>query len=183
MHFYTIIIIIGVDVLWIIGYKQARKYHHGDLEQMEQAHQFPEGLLSTAQATHHCQASIPAAKRLIRNRWLAAFKTPRGPWHKEPGGLQRSPRQPRLLLGPISALYICILIINNSASIIKLFADLLAQDEGQGMGLGLPIYRRIVQEHHGTLEMSNTVGQGTTLCLTRSRTNGANGTYLRERTL
>ena len=43
--------------------------------------------------------------------------------------------------------------------------------EGKGTGLGLPICRRIVQEHHGTLEISSTVGQGTTLRLTLPATN------------
>jgi hypothetical protein len=151
---------------------------------MEQAYEFSERLLlSLGQAAHHCQASIPALKRWSRDGWLAAFKTPAEHCRKELQELQRSLRQYRLLLGPISALYICILIINEAPSIVKLFADLLTKEEGTGMGLGLAICRRVVQEHHGTSEISSTVGQGATLCLTLPRSNGSNGTYLRERRL
>jgi len=35
--------------------------------------------------------------------------------------------------------------------------------EGKGTGLGLPICRRIVQEHHGTFNIVSDVGQGTTV--------------------
>jgi len=35
--------------------------------------------------------------------------------------------------------------------------------EGQGTGLGLAICKRIVQEHHGVLEIASAVGQGTTV--------------------
>jgi PAS domain S-box-containing protein len=35
--------------------------------------------------------------------------------------------------------------------------------EGKGTGLGLPICRRIVQEHHGTFNIVSEVGQGTTV--------------------
>ncbi len=52
------------------------------------------------------------------------------------------------------------------------------KEEGKGTGLGLAICRRIMQEHHGTIEVSSTVGQGTTIRLTLSRTNGSNGLYL-----
>jgi signal transduction histidine kinase len=52
--------------------------------------------------------------------------------------------------------------------------------EGKGTGLGLAICRRIIQEHRGTIEVSSTVGQGTTIRLTLPIANGPNGAYLRE---
>ncbi|MGE3807994.1 MAG: sensor histidine kinase [Gemmataceae bacterium] len=47
--------------------------------------------------------------------------------------------------------------------------------EGKGTGLGLSICRRIVQEHHGTLEFASAVNQGTTVRVTLPLANGANG--------
>lgn len=37
------------------------------------------------------------------------------------------------------------------------------KDEGKGTGLGLAICRRIVQQHHGTLEVESGLGRGTTV--------------------
>ncbi len=55
--------------------------------------------------------------------------------------------------------------------------------EGEGTGLGLAICRRIVQEHHGTIAVSSTVGAGTTVCLTLPVTTGTNGGYVQDREL
>ena len=38
--------------------------------------------------------------------------------------------------------------------------------EGKGTGLGLAICRRIVQQHHGTLEVESRLGEGTTIRIT-----------------
>jgi signal transduction histidine kinase len=40
------------------------------------------------------------------------------------------------------------------------------KDEGKGTGLGLAICRRIVQQHHGTLEVESRLGDGTTVRIT-----------------
>lgn len=40
------------------------------------------------------------------------------------------------------------------------------KDEGKGTGLGLAICRRIVQQHHGTLEVESRPGEGTTVRIT-----------------
>ncbi len=40
------------------------------------------------------------------------------------------------------------------------------KDEGKGTGLGLAICRRIVQQHHGTLEVESRPGRGTTIRIT-----------------
>lgn len=40
------------------------------------------------------------------------------------------------------------------------------KDEGKGTGLGLAICRRIVDQHHGSLEIESKVGRGTTIRIT-----------------
>jgi signal transduction histidine kinase len=47
--------------------------------------------------------------------------------------------------------------------------------EGRGTGLGLPICRRIVQEHQGTLHIVSTVHEGTTVLVTLPTQHGRNG--------
>ncbi|MBI3921256.1 MAG: PAS domain S-box protein [Armatimonadetes bacterium] len=49
---------------------------------------------------------------------------------------------------------------------------------GQGTGLGLPICKRIVQEHHGAFEIESEVGKGTTVRITLPVANGKNGKML-----
>ena len=50
--------------------------------------------------------------------------------------------------------------------------------EGQGTGLGLPICRRIVQDHAGTLEIASQVGTGTTVRMTFPVANTTNRAHL-----
>jgi signal transduction histidine kinase len=40
------------------------------------------------------------------------------------------------------------------------------KEEGRGTGLGLAICKRIVDEHHGTLQVESTIGEGTTFRVT-----------------
>jgi signal transduction histidine kinase len=51
--------------------------------------------------------------------------------------------------------------------------------EGKGTGLGLPICKRIVEQHRGTLEIESEVGKGTTVRVTLPVKNGANVNGLR----
>ena len=48
------------------------------------------------------------------------------------------------------------------------------KEEGKGTGLGLAICRRIVQEHHGKLEIESEVGNGTTVRVILPVKNGTN---------
>ena len=48
------------------------------------------------------------------------------------------------------------------------------KEEGKGTGLGLPICRRVVQEHHGTFLIESAVGQGTTVRVVLPVKNDAN---------
>jgi PAS domain S-box-containing protein len=53
------------------------------------------------------------------------------------------------------------------------------KEEGKGTGLGLAICRRVVQEHHGTLEVQSQVGQGTTIHIVLPVKDGTNVNRLR----
>ncbi len=37
--------------------------------------------------------------------------------------------------------------------------------KGDGTGLGLSLARRIVEDHHGRIDVSSAVGEGTTFCV------------------
>jgi signal transduction histidine kinase len=51
---------------------------------------------------------------------------------------------------------------------------------GKGTGLGLPICRRIIQEHHGTLDLASALGQGTTVHIALPVHSGESGAFLRD---
>ena len=53
------------------------------------------------------------------------------------------------------------------------------KEEGKGTGLGLAICRRIVQEHHGKLEIESEVGKGTTVRVILPVKNGTNANGLK----
>lgn len=53
------------------------------------------------------------------------------------------------------------------------------KEEGKGTGLGLAICRRIVQEHHGTMEIRSAVGAGTSICITLPVRMDVNVSFLR----
>jgi two-component system sensor kinase FixL len=53
------------------------------------------------------------------------------------------------------------------------------KEEGKGTGLGLAICRRVVQEHHGTMQIRSEVGRGTTVRLVWPLRNGTNTDPLR----
>lgn len=53
------------------------------------------------------------------------------------------------------------------------------KEEGRGTGLGLAICRRIVQEHYGSIQITSTVGRGTTVSLLLPLKNGTNVEHLR----
>ena len=54
------------------------------------------------------------------------------------------------------------------------------KEEGKGTGLGLAICRRVVQEHHGTIQIASKVGKGTTVHLVLPVGNGSNVSPLRN---
>ena len=64
-------------------------------------------------------------------------------------------------------------------SLSKLFEPFYTtKPEGQGTGLGLPICKRIIDEHHGELTIESEVGKGTTVRMELPVQNGSNGHYL-----
>ena len=54
------------------------------------------------------------------------------------------------------------------------------KEEGKGTGLGLAICRRIVEQHHGKLEIESTVGTGTTVRVILPIMDGENVSELRD---
>jgi two-component system, OmpR family, response regulator VicR len=96
---------------------------------MAQAHKFSDRFcLTTGQVARHCQVSIPALRRWIRDGRLTAFKTPGGHCRIALEELQRFLRQYGMPLYPTSAPDIRILIVDDEPTVVKLFVDMLADD-------------------------------------------------------
>jgi PAS domain S-box-containing protein len=53
------------------------------------------------------------------------------------------------------------------------------KEEGKGTGLGLAICRRVVEEHHGTIQIASEMGKGTTVRIVLPLKNGVNVDRLR----
>jgi signal transduction histidine kinase len=66
----------------------------------------------------------------------------------------------------------------NLGSIMEPFFT--TKEEGKGTGLGLAICRRVIQEHHGTIQIDSEVGKGTTVRLSLPVKNGINVDRLRS---
>jgi excisionase family DNA binding protein len=98
-------------------------------KEMEQVQQLSDRqYLTTGQVARHCQVSIPALKRWIREGRLATFRTPGGHCRIALTELQRFLRQYRMPLYPASAPGMRILIVDDEPDIVDLFVRLLADD-------------------------------------------------------
>ena len=96
-----------------------------------------------------------------------------------PKGGRLTPRvRPGELPGPKQA--VVIEVVDNGVGIPQEYLARVTdtffttKEEGKGTGLGLAICRRIVQQHHGILEIESEVGKGTTVRVTLPLRNGTN---------
>ena len=98
-------------------------------KEMEQVQQLSDPLyLTTGQVARHCQVSIPALKRWIREGRLETFRTPGGHCRIALVELQRFLRQYGMPLYPASASGMRILIVDDEPDMVDLFMRLLADD-------------------------------------------------------
>ena len=89
---------------------------------------FSRTFLTTGQAAYHCQVSIPALKRWIRDGQLPAFKTPGGHCRIELKELQQFLHRHGMPPYPTPDSAIRILIVDDESSVVDLFVHLLADD-------------------------------------------------------
>ncbi len=84
--------------------------------------------ITTGQAARHCQVSLPALKRWIRDGRLAAFKTPGGHARIEVMEFQRFLKQYEMPAYSIPSSEAGILIVDDEPAIVDLLVDVLGRD-------------------------------------------------------
>lgn len=84
--------------------------------------------LTTGEAARHCQVSLPAFKRWIRDGRLAAFKTPGGHARIRVNEFQRFLKQYAMPAYPDPGLEVRILIADDEPAIVDLLVDVLTRD-------------------------------------------------------
>lgn len=89
---------------------------------------FPSSYITTGQAARHCQVSLPALKRWIRDGRLTAFKTPGGHARIEVKEFQRFLKQYAMPAYPGPQSETRILIVDDEPAIVDLFVDVLTRD-------------------------------------------------------
>jgi len=88
----------------------------------------PSFYITTGQAASHCQVSIPAIKRWIRDGRLSAFKTPGGHARIELNEFQRFLKQYGMPGYPVPASEVRILIVDDEPALVDLLVDVLSRD-------------------------------------------------------
>lgn len=82
--------------------------------------------LTAGQAARHCQVSIPALKRWVRDGRLVAFKTPGGHHRIELSAFQRFLQQYGMPEYPARPVEATILIVDDSGAVVDALVELLA---------------------------------------------------------
>ncbi len=82
--------------------------------------------LTAGQAARHCQVSIPALKRWVRDGRLVAFKTPGGHHRIELSAFQRFLQQHGMPAYPVLPQAARILLVDDQQEIVDLLAEFLA---------------------------------------------------------
>jgi len=95
---------------------------------LKQKENYDSDYLTTGEAARHCQVSIPALKRWIRDRRLVAFKTPGGHYRIELKEFQRFLQQHGMPAYPAQSPQARILIVDDEPTIVDVLVDLLAGD-------------------------------------------------------
>jgi len=84
--------------------------------------------ITTGQAARHCQVSVPAIKRWIRDDRLSAFKTPGGHARIDLNEFQRFLKQYGMPGYPVPAPEVRILIVDDEPALVDLLVKFLSRD-------------------------------------------------------